>query len=152
MFVFLVPPPFPTWSRSWQVSPGEVAGEVWQRETVWLPVPQIGASGGAAAGLLLRQLQHQRGACSVALRLLRKLSPNFGLFLLDLLFLCEKTTRCWRLILKCRLNQSKKIARDPFLNVFFFFIWKGKIKLQTFFTESFSSFYRCWCRFTDRSL
>lgn len=45
-----------------QVPPGEAAGEVWQREAVWLPVPQVGAPGGAAEGLLLCQLQHQRGA------------------------------------------------------------------------------------------
>lgn len=47
---------------SLQVPPGQAAGEVRQREAVRLPVPQVGASGGAAARLLLRQLQHQRGA------------------------------------------------------------------------------------------
>lgn len=44
-----------------QVPSGEAAGEVRPCEAVRLPLPQVGTSGGATAGLLLRQLQHQRG-------------------------------------------------------------------------------------------
>lgn len=63
------------------------------------------------------------------------------------IFLWKKTTRCWYLILKCRLNQSKKCTWTPF-----FYLYKRQDQITNIFTESFSTFCRCWCRFTDRSL
>lgn len=118
MFVFLVPP----LSHMVPLLAGITWWSCWRSLATWNSLTSCSTNrglwrdsrGATASSTSTPERCVQCGAQASA-QIVAKLWMIFVRFI----FLRKKTTQCWRLILKCGLNQSKKFAHEPFFKRFF---------------------------------